>query len=82
MVNPIDKFFHKVNKKEKLILQSLVEKILSGDVSDIDVKKLVGSSNVFRAKKGGIRIIFSKESSGEVNIISVGRRSEKTYKKF
>jgi mRNA-degrading endonuclease RelE of RelBE toxin-antitoxin system len=53
--------------------------VLSGKISELDIKKIKNESSVFRVRCGQIRVIYKKEKE-KVFIVSVGRRSEKTYK--
>jgi len=75
----LKKLLSKFNKEEKKIIEFLVEKIISLDWRNLNVKKLKGYEDIFRARKGKIRIIFSKDKR-EIYIISIERRCEDTYK--
>ena len=50
-----------------------------GSLKNFDVKKLRGRDDVFRARKGNLRIIFRKNKDGEIYILALERRSETTY---
>lgn len=80
-MNKIEKLLNKLSDKEKIVIKKIVGQIISGDTDGLDVKKLVGNQDIFRIKKGKIRIIFVKKNQG-ASIISIQRRSEKTYKDF
>jgi mRNA-degrading endonuclease RelE of RelBE toxin-antitoxin system len=81
MTDKIQKFFAKLSKKELDLIHGIISKIAEDDTGGLQVKKLEGYTNIFRVKRGDFRIIFIKEGSNS-NIISVNRRSEKTYKDF
>ncbi|KKW17728.1 MAG: RelE/StbE replicon stabilization toxin [Parcubacteria group bacterium GW2011_GWB1_50_9] len=76
----IDKLLRKLSSKEREIIEVLVGKIIARDIKGLDCKKLRGLRNLFRVRKGNIRIIFELKSDEEPMIISVERRSEDTYK--
>jgi len=80
-MNKIEKFLAKLGEPRRDLVLELIHKIRIGNLKDLDVKKLEGESDVFRLKKGEFRIIYSRVGD-EVNIISVTRRSEKTYRDF
>ena len=75
----IKKLLSKFNKEEREFIQFLIEKITSLNWQGLDVKKLKGYQDIFRIRKGKIRIIFSKDQK-EISIITIVCRSENTYK--
>lgn len=80
-MDKIEKLLKKLHKIEFQTVMMMVEKILNNDASDLDIKKLTGQRNIFRARIGNIRIIFLK-SSRDIEILEIMRRSDKTYKKY
>jgi mRNA-degrading endonuclease RelE of RelBE toxin-antitoxin system len=81
MADEIAKFLAKVTQQERIFLVKLIDNIVKNAVSQHNVKKLVGSKDIFRLKKGKFRIIF-KKTANDCLIISISRRSEKTYRDF
>lgn len=75
----LKKLLSKFNKEEREIIEFLIEKIISLNWRDLDIKKLRGYQNIFRIRKGKIRIIFAKDKK-EVSVIAIERRREDTYK--
>lgn len=75
----LKKLLSRFNKEEREILIVLIEKIISLNWYNLDIKKLKGHQNIFRIRKGKIRIIFSKDKK-EIFIITIERRREDTYK--
>jgi mRNA-degrading endonuclease RelE of RelBE toxin-antitoxin system len=67
------------NERDQAIF--IMEMIKINKLDNLDIKKLSGTSDLFRVRKGKIRIVFQK-TFNENKIIYVGHRSEKTYKKF
>ena len=74
----LKKLLSKFNKAERRAIESLIESIVSFNWRGLDVKKLKGYENIFRVRKGKLRIIFSKEK-GEIFILTIERRSDTTY---
>lgn len=81
MPSKIDKFLSKLSKKQFDVVRRIINKIINSDTTGLQVKKLEGQDNLFRVKKGDARIIYFKKDK-YVEIISVDRRSEKTYRDF
>ena len=80
-MDKIEKFLKKLSPDERGIALRIIEKVLSRDIRGLDIKKLKGEHNLFRVRKGNIRIVFFQGNS-IVRIIFIGRRSKKTYKDF
>lgn len=80
-MNKLDKFFSKLDRNNRIFLLELASRIRAGDLQGLNIKKLEGHSSFYRLKKGDFRIIYKKEGDG-IEIISVTRRSEKTYRDF
>jgi mRNA interferase RelE/StbE len=73
------KLLSKFDEAERKIIETLIEKVISLNWHGLDIKKLRGYQNIFRIRKGKIRIIFSKNEKN-IFILSIDRRSESTYK--
>lgn len=58
---------------------TIIARLMNLDTAGLTVKKLVGQDNLFRIKKADIRIIYYRDGDF-VEIISISRRSEKTYR--
>ncbi len=76
---PLKKLLSKFNKDDRRLLEFLIEKIVSLDWNSLNIKKLKGYQDIFRLRKERLRIIFSK-SNNSIFIITIQKRSEKTYK--
>lgn len=81
MVNKIDKALNRFSKTERQQVKKIFERIKRQELTGLNATKLKGYSNVFRIKKGDLRIIYRIETTGFF-IVSVGRRNEKTYREF
>jgi mRNA-degrading endonuclease RelE of RelBE toxin-antitoxin system len=81
MVTKIVKFLKNLSEKERVVVGELLIVIESKEWKGLDIKKLHGQSNIFRIRKGSIRIIFSVKDTS-VEIIDIERRSEKTYRGY
>lgn len=74
----LEKLLRKFSKKERAELGRIIEKIIHRDLKSLDCKKLKGFGDLFRVRKGKIRIIF-KVIGKESHILNIERRRENTY---
>lgn len=77
----IEKALRKLSYKERKKLKDILAQINDGDFRKLNLKKLKGKTDIYRVRKGDIRIIFHKIKSDPIKILAVERRSSKTYKK-
>ncbi|MBI2450308.1 MAG: hypothetical protein HYV47_02085 [Candidatus Nealsonbacteria bacterium] len=78
-MDKIEKALQKLTLKEREAIKQLLTKLQSGQIDDLDIKKLKGRDDIFRARKGKIRIIYRNDGNGFC-ILSIERRNETTYK--
>ena len=79
-MDKIDKFLKKLSQKDRKKIDDLICRIIDKNFVGLNYKKLKGYSNVYRVRKGDFRITFTIDESEAVNIISIGRKQEDTYK--
>lgn len=73
----ISKFLRKLSSKERETVEQIISRVLAHNFSHLDVKKLKGEDNIFRIRKGNIRIKFQKRED-VIFILSIERRSNTT----
>ena len=78
-MNRIDKFLSKLSVRERVIVKKCLDSIRSGDFVNLNFKKLKGFDNLYRVRKGKIRVLFTKDKQ-KVDVINIEHRNEKTYK--
>ena len=81
MVDKIEKALRKLTEKERKLVKNILTKIQRGGVKDLDIKKLKGRDDIFRVRKGRIRVVFRKNNN-KIFVLSIERRSDSTYKDF
>jgi len=81
MTDKIDKNLAKFSKKELQLVEEVLLKINKSQFNGLNLVKLKGYSDIFRVRRGRIRIIFQQKNE-EINILTIERRSEKTYRDF
>ena len=81
MTDKIAKFLQKLPPKDLKIIKEVILLLSKSQIDNLNVKKLKGSTNIYRARKGNIRIIFSKEKD-VVKILQISKRDDQTYSKY
>ena len=79
-MDKLDKALQKLRPKEKEMFKRLLSDIRAGALSGYDLKKLKGRDDIYRIRKGGIRVIFCK-TNNSFKILSLERRGDTTYAK-
>ncbi len=79
IMDKLNKVLQTLDAKEKKVVKDILIKIKNKDFKSLDVKKLKSKNNIFRVRKGKIRIIYHLKQK-RIMILSIERRSEKTYK--
>ena len=75
----LKKLLSKFSREDRVILEHLIDRIISLSWDNLDIKKLKGYQDIFRLRKGKLRIIFIKTGKS-ISIINIERRKETTYK--
>lgn len=78
-MDKIEKALKKLSAKEQAQIKQILSRLNSGKLDGLDVKKLKGRDDIFRARKGDLRIIYRFENRN-IFILSIDRRNEGTYK--
>ncbi len=78
-MDKIDKALNRLNPKEKKKFKEILLQIEIGDFRGLDLKKLKARNDVFRVRKGNMRIIF-RETDESIKILSLECKSSKTYR--
>jgi mRNA-degrading endonuclease RelE of RelBE toxin-antitoxin system len=79
MVKDLQKSLNLLSIKEKKIFKDILVRLEQGQTEGLDLKKLKGRKDIFRVRKGRLRVIFIRKNDN-INLLAVERRSEKTYK--
>lgn len=78
-MNPIEKALQKFSPAERSRIEEAIKLLVSGKIAGLDIKKLKGREDIFRIRKGDIRVIYRKADNGRITILHVGRRNDRTY---
>jgi mRNA-degrading endonuclease RelE of RelBE toxin-antitoxin system len=77
-MDAIKKALKKLTEKERERIRGILIKLAAGRTQGLDIKKLRGREDIFRIRKGDIRIVYRK-NSGTIFVLLIERRNEKTY---
>jgi len=78
-MNKLQKFLSKLNPEERIVANELIDKIISNNTVGLNVKKLKGSDNLYRIRKGDLRLIYLKNENGIISILDAGKKNDTTY---
>ncbi len=78
-MDAIEKELRKLTNKERKRVKFILQKLSRGELNGLDIKKLKGRDDIFRIRKGDIRIMYRIHNE-EIFILAIERRNEKTYK--
>lgn len=80
-MDKLEKALQKLSEKERTILKQLLTRLHEGTTRGLDITKLKGYSDIFRLRKGRIRVIF-RMTGGSIFLLKIDRRSDTTYRDF
>lgn len=75
-----EKALQKLSIKEQNRVKEILELLQRGELRGLNIKKLRGRDDIFRVRKGNVRIIYRTDPGGAKFILAIERKSEKTYK--
>ena len=78
-MDAVGKALRKLSEKERARIKYILGRLRTRDYKGLDIKKLKGREDVFRARKGDVRILYRIDRE-EIFILAIERRSEKTYR--
>lgn len=79
-MDKIQKALQKLSGKERKRIKEVLVRLENKNFEGLQIRKLKGYSDVFRIRKGDIRIIYRTSETSEIFILATERRSEKTYR--
>ena len=78
-MDKIEKALNRLGSKVRQKIKSILLQIEKDDFRNLDLKKLKGRRDIFRIRKGDIRIIIHK-TDNSIKILSIEHKSSKTYR--
>ena len=78
-MDKIKKALQRLTPKERLVVKEILVVLARQQIGNFDIKKLKGRDDIFRVRKGQIRIIYRVSEKGAISILAIERRSDTTY---
>jgi mRNA-degrading endonuclease RelE of RelBE toxin-antitoxin system len=75
----IGKALAKLTSKERELVKDILNKLSRGEADSLNIKRLKGGHDIFRVRKGDIRILY-RIDKGKIFLLAIERRSDTTYK--
>ena len=75
----IEKAIAILTPKERKVITNILQRLQSGETRGLDIKKLKGRDDIFRVRKGALRIIYRAQNDA-ISLLAIERRKENTYK--
>ena len=79
-MDKLEKAYRKFSRSEQKVIDWIYAKLTKHDRMGLNILRLQGHANIFRIRKGSIRIMFQRNLDGSIVLIELKRRNEKTYK--
>lgn len=78
-MDKIQKALDKLSSRERKSVGEILNRLNTGDILGLDIQKLKGHSDIFRLRKGDLRLIYRKKENN-IFLLAIERRNEKTYR--
>ena len=78
-MDKIDKALNELIFKEKGRIKNIIKALQLGRFDNLDIKKLKGFQDVFRVRKGRLRIVYQLLGR-KIIILKIDKRKKDTYK--
>ena len=75
MVDKVQKALDKLTAKERTAVKEVLSLLENRQLENLDIKKLKGKDDIFRARKGNIRIIY--QDKGKDGFFCANDRAKK-----
>jgi mRNA-degrading endonuclease RelE of RelBE toxin-antitoxin system len=79
-MDKLDKALRKFSAEERRSVKRLLLQLRSGDFRTLEVKRLKGRKDIYRIRKGNLRIIYRLDKDKAIFVLAIERRSKETYK--
>jgi mRNA-degrading endonuclease RelE of RelBE toxin-antitoxin system len=78
-MDQIEKVLRKFSLADKQEVKRISVLIKARNLLNLNLKKLQGHTDIYRVRKGKIRIIFRDNKKNIPTVLIVGRRNDNTY---
>ena len=81
-MDKIDKALKKLSEKEKKVFKDILQRLKKNQTLGLNIVTLKGYEDVYRVRKGDLRILFRCTYDGDIDLLDLDRRSEDTYRRY
>ena len=79
-MDELEKALKKFTAIERGQIKDILDKLKSGNLRNLDIKKLKDRKDIYRVRKGDLRIIYKLGTGKKISILAIERRSKRTYR--
>lgn len=79
-MHKIDKFLAKLDTERRAKVLAVLLQIQSGNLKNLDIKKLKGETSLYRVRVGQCRIKFEAIKNG-INVIDIDFKNDNNYRR-
>lgn len=80
-MDKLSKALGRLSTKERKQVKHILLQLTKQNFLGLNIKKLKGRTDIYRVRKGDLRIIYQVKNK-EIFALAIERRSEKTYRGF
>lgn len=80
-MDKLEKALARLSTQERAWVREILVRLQSGEIKGLNIKKLRGRDDIFRVRKGDVRLIYQMREK-EILLLVVDRENEKTYKRL
>lgn len=77
----IEKALRKLSPRERSWVHSILTQLARGTVANLHIQKLHSHNDIFRVRKGDLRIIYRRTDTS-IFLLAIERRSTTTYREW
>lgn len=78
-MDKIEKALNKLSNKERESTKIILNQLFARRFHNLHIKKLKGRNDIYRLRRGRIRIIYRVDDKDIIYILSIERRPDTTY---
>lgn len=78
-MDKIEKAWQRLTPEERETVKDILVKLKNRQFQNLNLKKLKGRDDIFRVRKGRIRIIYRAGVASQIFILAIERRNDTTY---
>lgn len=81
-MDKINKALLKIPDKQRKAILAAAKQVQAGKLDNLDIKKLKGSSDLFRVRVGNYRLIILIQADRKSVVVDIAKRDDRTYRDY